>query len=64
MAGRRASHDPDTAPPWGTIIFVILVIGAVLGLAFYDNRSPITVRKVPVENIVVPKPVTEPAPRE
>jgi hypothetical protein len=61
MAGRLKTPNRSTSLPWGTIIFVTLVIGAVLGLALYDNRSPITVRKVPVEHIVVPKPATKPA---
>ncbi len=54
------SHNRPTTLPWGTIIFVVLIIGVALGAAFYDNQSPITVRKVPVENIVVPKPVPKP----
>ncbi len=56
----KSSHRPTTLP-WATIVFVILIVGVVLGLALYDNRSPIKVRKVPVENIVVPNPLAKPA---
>ncbi len=60
MTGHLKSSNRTTSLPWGTIIFVLLTIGVVMGAAVYDNRSPVTVRKVPVENIVVPKPVTKP----
>lgn len=49
--------------PWGTVMLVILVVGAVLAFAIYEaGRSTLQVRKVPVQDVTVPQqPPADPA---
>ncbi len=48
----------------GTVLVVLVVIGAVLGWAIYDDQNTVAVRQVPTETITAPKAADTSAPTD